>query len=552
MVAGALGLVVGAGAIGWFAGQLIVSPAEAAARAEAPEASLITAAVESRVLSADVIARGDIDYQDPVSLSLSGTIGEEGQTAIVTMVPETGTELPEGAVALEVSGRPVFLLQGDLPVYRDLRPGSSGDDVLQLEQALQRLGFLASADKTWGPETGAAIQAMYAARGYAANTTSKTDQAALDAARDSVRAAQQALQDANKALSEAGGASGSELLAAQVAVANAQDALTTAQAQRTSAIGAAQGVITVAQQAIADADLSGDPADGTAEYAALETALIDAQNSLLLVTTEQNALVSSASRSLDLAKAQLKEAQTPGDTTALRRAQEDAKRQVADANQALVELEAKVGTWIPSGELIFLRNMPVQVAEVTVQRGGTVSGSFMRVSGTAIEMTVGVSKADASRLEVGDAVIIDEPDLITEPITATIAEIPDSDSSDRIQMKVAFDNLPAELLGANVRVIIPVESTAGEVLVVPAAALSAVANGDTRVEVEDPDNPGTTRFVTVTTGLAADGVVEVKPVDGDLKAGDRVVVGTADIGPAGEDDPSAEPEASDSAEETDS
>ena len=158
MVAGALGLVVGAGAIGWFAGQLIVSPAEAAARAEAPEASLITAAVESRVLSADVIARGAIDYQDPVSLSLSGTIGEEGQAAIVTMVPETGTELPEGAVALEVSGRPVFLLQGDLPVYRDLRPGSSGDDVLQLEQALQRLGFLASADKTWSSETGAAIQ----------------------------------------------------------------------------------------------------------------------------------------------------------------------------------------------------------------------------------------------------------------------------------------------------------------------------------------------------------------------------------------------------------
>src|SRR5690606_14906098 len=108
---------------------------------------------------------------------------------------------------------------------------------------------------------------------------------------------------------------------------------------------------------------------------------------------------------------------------------------------------------------------------------------------------------------------------------------PEGGSSGRVQMTVSFENLPDILIGSNVRVIIPVESTAGEVLVVPAAALSSVANGDVRVEVEDPEKPGTTRFVTVVTGLAADGVVEVRPVDGSLKKGDRVVVGKADIGP---------------------
>jgi threonine dehydrogenase-like Zn-dependent dehydrogenase len=44
------------------------------------------------------------------------------------------------------------------------------------------------------------------------------------------------------------------------------------------------------------------------------------------------------------------------------------------------------------------------------------------------------------------------------------------------------------------------------------------------VTVEDTD--GTTRAVTVIPGLStAGGMVEITPVDGDLEAGDRVVVG---------------------------
>src|SRR6187431_362149 len=136
MVAGALALVVGAGAIGWVVGAQITSPAEAAANAAPPTPSLITVAVDQRLLSADIVARGEIDFDDPVSLALSGTVGETGSPQIVTMIPEEGTELAEGAVVLEVAGRPVIVLEGELPVFRDLRPGAKGEDVLQLEQAL--------------------------------------------------------------------------------------------------------------------------------------------------------------------------------------------------------------------------------------------------------------------------------------------------------------------------------------------------------------------------------------------------------------------------------
>ena len=551
LVGGALGLVVGAGAIGWIAGATITSPAEAAARAQPPTPSLITADVEQRVLSADIIARGSIDFDDPISLSLKGSVGGDVEAQIVTAVPEVGTELTDGSVALEVAGRPVILLTGDLPVYRDLRPGSSGDDVEQLELALNRLGLLSNPDRTWGPETGAAIQALYANAGYSANTTSDADRDALDAARDASRLASQAVQDAQKALNEAGGATGSSLVEAQNAVADAQASLTAATAARTAAIASANGDLTVAQQELADADLAGTPVAGSPAYITLQNAVTNAQNTVGSVTAEQDALVRAAQSALDVAKARLQEAQSPGDLTALRRALDDAKRQQTDASEQLVEAEKKAGTWIPSGELIFVKRLPVQVNDASVSRGDTVSGSFMTVSGAEIAMTVGVSEQDARRLEVGDKVIIDEPDLLEEPLEAIISEIPESGSSGRVQMTVTFDNIPDILIGANVRVIIPVESTAGEVLVVPAAALSSVANGDVRVEVEDPDEPGTTRFVTVVTGLATDGVVEVRAVDGSLKKGDRVVVGKADIGPATSDEDEDEDEDTEPTSDTD-
>ena len=70
---------------------------------------------------------------------------------------------------------------------------------------------------------------------------------------------------------------------------------------------------------------------------------------------------------------------------------------------------------------------------------------------------------------------------------------------------------------------IPVSSTGGEVLAVPAAALSATATGDTILQVEEEG--AVLRTVTVEPGLAAGGLVEVTPIDGELAEGDWVVVG---------------------------
>ena len=91
---------------------------------------------------------------------------------------------------VEVVGRPVFLMQGLIPVYRDLRPGAEGIDVLQFEEALARLGFLSEApDEVWASATGAAVQAFYDQAGYRANAADESELAALDSARERVRLA---------------------------------------------------------------------------------------------------------------------------------------------------------------------------------------------------------------------------------------------------------------------------------------------------------------------------------------------------------------------------
>ena len=80
-------------------------------------------------------------------------------------------------------GRPVLVLEGEIPMYRDLRPGSRGIDVEQLELALERLGhFEGTPDEVWGSETADALQAWYGEAGYAPEGPTEAELAELEAA----------------------------------------------------------------------------------------------------------------------------------------------------------------------------------------------------------------------------------------------------------------------------------------------------------------------------------------------------------------------------------
>lgn len=154
----------------------------------------------------------------------------------------------------------------------------------------------------------------------------------------------------------------------------------------------------------------------------------------------------------------------------------------------------------------------------------------MRVSGSRLAIDASVSIDEADLIEEGDRVTIELSRLNIE-LGGTI-EFKASRAGtngvavDEFYIEILPDEVRAELNNTNVKITIPVEtrSSGGEVLAVPAAALSATGSGDTIVTVEDED--GSTRTVRVVPGLSAPGgMVEVSPVDGELEEGDRVVVG---------------------------
>ena len=124
---------------GWAAASQIRSPAQIAADTAAPKPSLISVPVERRSLATEVIVRGTVRYGKPQAIALPVS-GLKNNTQVVSRPARRDAQLRDGSVALTVSGRPVFVLQGQTPMHRDLGPGDSGTDVLQLERALARLG----------------------------------------------------------------------------------------------------------------------------------------------------------------------------------------------------------------------------------------------------------------------------------------------------------------------------------------------------------------------------------------------------------------------------
>jgi hypothetical protein len=410
---------------GVFAGTRITSPAAAAARAAPREASEVTVPVERRVLESQIVTRGDASYTGAVKVEL-GLTGLETAAVVTGQVPSVGDTVNKGDVLLEVVGRPVIALPGDLPMYRSLRPGMSGPDVEQLEKALDELGFdPGNVDDKYTNSTGLAVAALFEKAGYEAPAVDAEIQEQLKQANEAVRLA--------------------------------EDEVATAQA-------------------------------------ALNGGLDEGPDN------------SAARAELDRAKQRLAEAQRDRDVVA-----------------------AQAGTPLPSSEAVFLTKLPRRVDEVNVKRGGEVDGAVMSVSGTDLAVTAAVDAAGGELLEKGMPAVLELP--TGDEVMASITKIREPSGDDgEYTVVITPEELTKEqveaLRGANVRVTIPVESTDGEVLAVPLAALTAGPGGETRVEVQRGAAGGATSFelVEVEVGLTAGGYAEITPVDGSLDEGDLVVV----------------------------
>jgi hypothetical protein len=138
-----LAAVVAVAGTALMLGPHLSSPQQQAAEAAPPPASLVTVQAERRVLTEPVVLRGTV-VAGP-SVKVLPSVSMVGPDAVVTAVKvKKGDRLDEGTQVLEVAGSPVVALDLPFPLYRDLIAGSTGPDVLAVQQALRRLGYAAS------------------------------------------------------------------------------------------------------------------------------------------------------------------------------------------------------------------------------------------------------------------------------------------------------------------------------------------------------------------------------------------------------------------------
>ncbi|HDH03587.1 MAG TPA: hypothetical protein ENH15_05020, partial [Actinobacteria bacterium] len=447
VIAMTVGVAVLAAAVGWFGASRLQSREEAQAESQPPEPSLITVEVQRVELSNTVVVRGTVRFSDSTDISVVANY--EGVSILTGVLADQGTLIEDGQAVAEVGGRPVFVLQGELPAFRDLGPGQSGDDVEQLEEALARLGFdPGPVDGIYDAATAAAVTALYDENGYAPQPRSAQEraqidgaEAAVEGARDQLRSAEQGLAAARRPLPE------SQQLALDQQVADAERALEEAEDLATEQIASAVTLAadleaakleatatteaaTIAADRLAEAEAGTHPDTGVAptpeELADLQAAATeaedakvsalaaveDAQAALDALPSDPNQGVEDAKFALAIAQATRTEALTAPDTTFESRAEADAHEFLEDAIAELEELELEFGVRFPSSEIIYLDTLPRRVDAVLADRGDDItSGVMYQVSGADVVIDSGISAVDRSLVNVGDRAIAEDDGL---------------------------------------------------------------------------------------------------------------------------------------------
>ena len=572
MLAGVLAAVAAAASLAWVVGSRIESPADAAARTAAPAPSPILVPIEKRVLGSSVVTRGTVRFGLPEPISIAPSTLKPAAGLIATL-PLRGVQVPEGSALLTASGRPVFVLRGNLPAYRDLVPGIRGDDVRQLKEALTRLGYdPGTVDGYYSQQTAAAVARWYRAKGWEPfgptreqlalirtlerdeGDANKVAQAAATAA-----AAAAPAVDAARAAAEHSARTSAAEVAARMAELHSLEAgrdtdlslaLRNERAKADHANAAAESDL--AAQIADEAFISLDPRQPeTARMAAkakLELARATAHKTrlegLAAVQAAERAaaqvggkieLAKSAVTSAQLAERSVRlegEKQVRAATDAQKLAEYDARLAGERARQLAADLnlaQDKLGVQLPVDELVFLRTLPVRVEEVKAIVGAPATGPVLSVTDNLLSIDSSLTLDSAPLVKPGMKVAIDEQALGVKATgtVQTVAGTPGTRGVDgfHIYFEVRVDPTPVKLDGFSVRLTIPIKSTDGAVTAVPMSALSLAADGSSRVQVHEE---GELKYVTVKPGLSADGFVEVTPINGKLEVGQLVVVGYND------------------------
>ncbi len=442
-------LVVVFAAGSWVAGLSIQSPAEMAARTAPPAPSPILVPVEQRVLASAVVTRGTARFGLPQSIVIVPS-ALKPKLAVITVLPARNTQVNEGSVLLSASGRPVFVLRGQIPAYRDLIPGNSGEDVLQLEKGLERLGFdPGPVDGVYDEQTSAGVAAWYAAGGWKP-LGATTEQLA------NIRALEHQLAAANSNRLAAADA----LAAAPRAVAAAQAKAATADKQadaevaaktavRNRAVAAARAKPVIpdslagARNQVVPAAL---PKAATAKRPAgrgIAAAKAAVRNRVVTNPTATRDNETRATAELELAQAAATSVRLAGEAEiqAALDAQKAAERHAALTDETAAQIAADLdmarrtaGVQVPADEIVFLPALPVRVEQVKVAVGDAASGPVMTVTNNQLAIDSSLPLDSARLVKPGMAVVIDEPALGIKVggVVHRVADTPGTDGVQRI------------------------------------------------------------------------------------------------------------------------
>jgi tetratricopeptide (TPR) repeat protein len=461
IVAVAVALVLGGGAaIAWFLGHQ--------SNADTITDEVRTTPIVRESLQAGFKLNGQLGYGDIMSLATASS-------AVITKLPEAGQMIDTGQVIMEIEGSPVFLLQGDLPLWRDLKPGVTGKDVANLREALQKIGIDAGEGQTYDAALSGAITALYRNAGYAEPVAMAEDKAQQETAKEALDEAKATLTEAQEALTKAKNAKPDE-----------------------ATVIRAQASVDAARAAYEDA-LNGD-CTSLGAIACTETVLTAAKANLDLAIAEQNALNEAP------------------DTSAQQKLVDNAQKAVDKAQEAYDEtLQNSVG---PKNILI-VPESNIRIDEVTATVGEPATGEILTYTRTVLYASAELTSAQERMLDTGQAATITLRDG-TE-VAGTIAKITEARTdastwtSYPASVRVDIDDQAALAeLGPSAVTISFVTQTVEDTLIVPVTALIVPAEGGWCVKLADG------RYVRVEVGLIADTRAQI--FSDELTEGDLVVV----------------------------
>lgn len=464
--------------------------------------------VERGTLESSLVVRGTLERADSVPV---GGVAVNGK--VITAVPtRVGDLVVEGQVVVELEQRPLIVLQGGIPMFRDLHPGDSGNDVLQLNAALARSGeTVAASQDVFNADTSAALRSFYSKAGYQPPEPAEESSSAL-------KAAEQKLKSFDQGAGEMPVTSTAQ---AEYAVRAAERSLSDAQTSTSVSVQDAQSTVTAAgalldlaaaaaDEAAARADIARTGTDPDSQEAILpqrrdeilaleksteeaeitqELALETATNSLTVATQTADSTVKNAEDALSAAQQQLKEVEAQASTSDQTRQQAESQQTAAQEEYEKVLLEAD--TPLPLSEVSFVPTMPAEVVDIGLQPGDRASDILMQLGSDSYQVATEVTAGEAEAVVVGDTAKVsgaESQELLG--VVSSIGEEPTAQSAAMKPVRIALtEPVDPSLIDTNVRVEIQPPDSLPDGYIVPIAAVRSEAGGDTYVSlVKSPDD----------------------------------------------------------------